>query len=396
MAAGKPLFERDDAGEMDWGAFDTWQPLIEEVTARHTTPGTSLGLGGSFGGETEYDPARETLVATRTDGDRSLVRTARDVSFGAKTREYELILQQGDWRLQRINEYYDDPDDPFCQPDALQLMVARTSTDAPLPPLPAVDRAVDFAQLFAERDVVDGDGDESRVEVRSVGSFTSDSGILTVVDFGYEATMLEPVQRRVEPGCYAVDVAGVDAGNLAVLDLPAYGSVTVRDKERAYDEFVLNPDQDSGLLLAFGRRPPIGAVSSSGWGDGAYPVYWGADASGRPVQLVIDYLVLSRALEQERVIPWADGVMTPPELAASGMTVRTETERKLLRSTTRLVVENPNDVEHGVAVIDDRGRQVEIAVGNEDEDDVTICVVSGRPAPGWTVQIKASLGRTLI
>lgn len=30
---------------------------------------------------------------------------------------------------------------------------------------------------------------------------------LTVVDFGYEATMLEPLERRVTPGSYAVDVA---------------------------------------------------------------------------------------------------------------------------------------------------------------------------------------------
>ena len=34
-------------------------------------------------------------------------------------------------------------------------------------------------------------------------------------------------------------------------------------------------------------------IASSGYGDGAYPVYWGVDASGNPAVLLVDMLVLS-------------------------------------------------------------------------------------------------------
>jgi len=239
---------------------------------------------------------------------------------------------------------------------------------------------------------------------------------LTVVDFGYDATMLEPLERRVTPGSYAVDVAiaydrcaamrislgpgepvswhpavspdgghvaGVDAGNLAVLDLPAYAAASVRDKERAYDDFTLNPAQDSGLLLAFDGRPPIGAVSSSGWGDGAYPVYWGVDAQGRPVQLVVDYLVLSRALESELVLPWADGPLPHPDLNEAGLALHTETEprccaRPLGSSSTTPTAWStawPSSTTHA--------RQVELTVDDEGdaEADRAVYTFPGKPGP---------------
>lgn len=254
---------------------------------------------------------------------------------------------------------------------------------------------------------------------------------LTVVDFGYEATMLEPLERRVTPGSYAVDVAiasdrcaamriilgpgepvswhpavspdgghvaGVDAGNIAVLDLPTYAGASVRDKERAYDDFTLNPAQDSGLLLAFDGRPPIGAVSSSGWGDGAYPVYWGADAQG-PACAVGRRLPGALPRPQERTRAAVGGRSAPSSGSQRGGARAAHRDRaKVLRSTARLVVDNPNGVEYGVAVIDDHARQVELTVDDEGdaEADRAVYTFPGKPGPAWTVKVKAELGGTII
>ncbi|CCH74545.1 conserved hypothetical protein [Nostocoides australiense Ben110] len=70
----------------------------------------------------------------------------------------------------------------------------------------------------------------------------------------------------------------------------------------------------------------------------------------------------------------------------------------MLRSTARLVVDNPNGVEYGVAVIDDHARQVELTVVDEGdaEADRAVYTFPGEPGPAWTVKVKAELGRTII
>jgi hypothetical protein len=60
-------------------------------------------------------------------------------------------------------------------------------------------------------------------------------------------------------------------------------------------------------------------VVSSGHGDGAYPCYWGLDAQGKPVSLVVDFLVLAEFLKDRCKLPWppANGApsLTHPVLA---------------------------------------------------------------------------------
>lgn len=430
-----PLFERDEDGERDWSAFDRWRELTAGLDERHALPGTSLGLGNSFSGQPEYDPAAESVTTATEDGDRALVQTTRDGGFGIRFREYELARRDGDWRIDRIGDYFEDPSGPFCPPARLAELTAGVGPATPVRPLPAAESRIDVGALFVERDVVDADGEVSRIEVRPAGSVLSPSGVLTVVDFGYDAAQLHALERAVPPGRYAVDnavafgrtaalrvtvapgdpvswhpacdaqggyVHGVDAGNLGVFDLPAYAAVSIRDKERTYDRWAMRFEPGRAHLLDFGGGQPIGVVCDSGWGDGAYPAYWGADAEGGTVQLVLDFLVLSRAVEEEVSLPWADGPLPSATLADLGITLATQTRRKLLTSTSWLLVSDPQEHVLAVEVRDATGRPVEgvepeAGPGSGGEGPRTVRHrVPGKPGPGWAVHVTADGGRALL
>ncbi len=168
--------------------------------------------------------------------------------------------------------------------------------------------------------------------MRGAGSLVSDSGVLTVVDLGYDNDDALPLARRVAPGTYPVQVGtaygrntalrvllspaepvawhpagtvhghvfGVDAGNLCVADYPSYAAVSRREKERVTDVLARTTDRPAVLPLTFGGEHAVGVVADSGWGDGAYPAFWGVDATGAIAQLVVDFLVL--VTEQDGVL----------------------------------------------------------------------------------------------
>ena len=86
-------------------------------------------------------------------------------------------------------------------------------------------------------------------------------------------------------------ICGVDAGNLAVFDLVSFAALNVRQKEALYEDSVVNPSSDPMAQMLTIVNENDGVVVSSGWGDGAYPVHWGVDASGEPVVLLLDFLI---------------------------------------------------------------------------------------------------------
>lgn len=82
-------------------------------------------------------------------------------------------------------------------------------------------------------------------------------------------------------------VIGVDAGTAAIADAAAFFSMSHRELEAATEARF---DRDTAPVN--NASGPIGVITSSGWGDGGYGVYWGLDEDDRPVQLVIDYGLL--------------------------------------------------------------------------------------------------------
>ena len=99
-----------------------------------------------------------------------------------------------------------------------------------------------------------------------------------------------PAWRRISSASITDSGVGVDSGTAAIVDAEAYLGMTHRQWRSAWASFALKRaalfDPGSG---------PVGVMTSSGWGDGSYGVFWGLDGGDRAVQLVIDYGVLSEA-----------------------------------------------------------------------------------------------------
>ena len=94
------------------------------------------------------------------------------------------------------------------------------------------------------------------------------------------------------PGCGTA--VGVDSGTAAIVDAAAYIRLTRRQWWNAWNPFPERRWEDM-TMFDYGAGP-IGVMTSSGWGDGTYAVYWGFDRDDRPVQLMIDYGVVREAV----------------------------------------------------------------------------------------------------
>ncbi|HNQ07397.1 MAG TPA: hypothetical protein PKH97_09460 [Tetrasphaera sp.] len=225
-------------------------------------PGAQL-LARAFSGAPEFGPTSQLTTATAIDGDVARVAATPTRSTGPRFLEYRLVRLDGDWRIAAIDGFHDDPDAAFMPAERASALTGSATADATLTAMPPHYARLDPARLFVERDIVDDDGDSTRIEVRPVGRFTVSSGVLAVVDFAYDASMIKALTRSVPPREYAADiavafercaalrvtfgpdapvawhpatasdgghVAGVDAGNLAVIGIGAYAAATVRGR----------------------------------------------------------------------------------------------------------------------------------------------------------------------
>ncbi|NLE98387.1 MAG: DUF4241 domain-containing protein [Propionibacterium sp.] len=323
-AAHAAIATRYGGDDADVGAqFDEWRTLLGEVAERHGAPGFYLP-GNAFMFTPEHGSATRVLDEQRP-ADGHAVVAARREAFPPFV-EYRLVEHDGGWRIVGIDEFPEAPDSPALDGRVAEELLAKPSLDAELSPLDGGDRP-DPASLFAEHDFTDDDGDDVHVRLRDVGTFDHD-GVLALGDFGYDLDLVRPLVLRVEPGTASVDVVtayercaavratftdaeveswakaesdegpyfGVDAGNLALVDAASAYAMTVRQKERAWEQFADDPTR---AMLVDRDGAPVGVIAGSGWGDGTYPAYWGLDASGAPAQLIIDFGVLPGA-------PWAE------------------------------------------------------------------------------------------
>lgn len=287
--------------------FAHWLPALAGLEERHFVPGTDFRIENSFGRPAPFRPGGETVAAVAVDGDAGTVRVAVDDIFDS-IREYVLRRTADGWLIDHYATYDDDPDLPYVSADEAAGHVAACSPTAPLGPLGPDDRPLTAVTGF-----------------EPAGTLTTTSGVLTVVDLGYDNDAARPLARTVAPGTYPVEVArasgrhaalrlvlapgepvarhpadvvggghvfGVDAGNLCLADYPTYAVVSRRAKERALEQLAREPHRPALRGHAFGDDERVTAVvADSGWGDGAYPAYWGVDAQGTPVELVLDFLL---------------------------------------------------------------------------------------------------------
>ncbi|MHA7297344.1 DUF4241 domain-containing protein [Pseudarthrobacter sp. MDT3-1] len=197
--------------------------------------------------------------------------------------------------------------------------------DAALPDLPA-QLELDIPGLFTAGRVVAPFGEPAPLEVLHLGKLTCASGVLTVLDLGSVDAHFVPLARRIMPGTYAVEVAtaaemtvavrlllseapavnwhpaeftdgahgvGVDAGNVAILDVGSLVECQAQRVEAMFQEHVERLMETPGTMFGLAGEVLDAVMVSSGYGDGTYPCYWGLAADGSLTSLVVDFRVLA-------------------------------------------------------------------------------------------------------
>jgi hypothetical protein len=308
--------------------FRRWNAAVARLDKAHFISGGGRGLSQVMSSEPEYLPGEEIVRTTRT-GKSTLVETRAPEGALAQYHEFELREVGHDWRIVRIRSYFKGVDEPFMTPD--QRPRFEHPKAYPLDPqLGSADWIDGDAFNFHEGQKIHLYKDTGTVEVRRVGTLSVTSGVLVVGDLGYSAYYVSPLGQRIPAGQYPVEVAvafkcvaglrviisnqpvvtwhaakmgdggnsaGVDAGNVAITDTSAVLTVNGRHVERTFEKFGESAGFANAQMLSL-ANPNDAVISNSGFGDGSYPVYWGADASGKPAVLLIDFFLLG-ATEME-------------------------------------------------------------------------------------------------
>ena len=198
---------------------------------------------------------------------------------------------------------------------------------------------VEFARYF-QRGEVDG----VAIDPIDVGRLQLPSGSVVVADPSYfTADFTRPFRRKIAPGAYALEFViadleqwgsrvafarlrlssnevetwewaettapgelnvffGVDAGMACFADADAAAIFArvqtdfyAKHPDGNYYNDVLSKDFPSDAYWGEHRPDPKSLVKvfvcGSGFGDGLYAAYWGLDAAGAPVELVVDFQV---------------------------------------------------------------------------------------------------------
>lgn len=294
----RPLFD-----ELTSHSFDAWAEALAGVAARHGTPNLDLEAS-SFRTPAPHVPDNITIGKTRETASGVVVAAKR--GFPPANVSYHLVAVGDEWRLDQVKTTYPGASAKAITAGEAKKRLALADPSAPLAPLGPDDRA-DPGVLFGGREVI------------GIGTFET-SGVLAVGDFGYDLADQPVLSRRVPAGTctgeYVSDqgvvaalrvrfsdekvaswalaesehghVVGVDSGTVAVVDFAAAAGLTVTGKENAEDKAF----EAVAAAVLRSRKGAFGVQVTSGWGDGAYPVYWGVGVDGTPVQVVVDLLVM--------------------------------------------------------------------------------------------------------
>jgi hypothetical protein len=306
------------------GDFDRWGTAISRLDAAHFVKDGHSGLDTAMSSNPDHAPGAEKIIRHARDGQEAVIETHLAGKFDSRYFVYELREVRGDWRIVRLRTYLDSAEEPFMTPQERERFT-NPKTHA-LRALPKREAALDGAALFAAGRVAVIDGLSSQVEVRRIGTLKVGSGILVAGDLGYDSRILAPLGQRIAPGRYPVEVSvafkrvaalrlkisdnpvvrwhpadmgdrghviGIDAANVFISDVSALLNVTSRHKEQEFEKFAMDRDMAAALMLHL-AEPDDAVVATSGYGDGAYPVYWGVDAAGKPAILLVDMLVLTQ------------------------------------------------------------------------------------------------------
>ncbi|MEV0797838.1 DUF4241 domain-containing protein [Kribbella sp. NPDC050281] len=340
--AGKP----PNSLSFDQALVEAWAGELAVLVGAHFTTGASTGEEGVLSGRAAHDPSLETITAVKVEADRATVCSVVANGSVPTYYEYRLVRDDERWRICQLLRFLDPPGVPLVDPAVAEAMLNSASLDAELSELPS-HLELDVPGLFAQGRQVAPFGEKVSLEVIQLGEVTCGSGVLTVRDFGYGGFALEPLARRLRAGTYRVEVStvagtnvalrvliseaaavswhpadvtegsniiGVDAGNVAILDLATLVRCEAQQVEELFQEQSLRLLDAAGTVFSLAGDVNDAVMVTSGYGDGAYPCYWGVAENGTIASLVVDFLVLAEDRVRVIAVPWRLGKVTTPEL----------------------------------------------------------------------------------
>ncbi len=334
-------------------AVDAWRGELAVLVGAHFTAGASTGEENVLKGQAAHAPSLETITEVEVETDRATVRSVLGNGSMPTYYEYRLVRDDEQWRIRQLLSFLDPPGAPLVEPAEAEALLNSASLDAALPELPA-HVELDVASLFAHGRQVAPFDETVSLEVVELGEVTCGSGVLTVRDFGYGAFGLAPLTRRLPGGTYRAEVStaagtnaalrlliseatvvswhpaelagdshviGVDAGNVAILDLATLVTCGAQQVEELFEEHSLKLFDGAGTVFSLTGDVNDAVMVTSGYGDGAYPCYWGVAEDGTIAALVVDFLVLAEDRVQVVTVPWQLGQVNAPELADQNLEI---------------------------------------------------------------------------
>jgi len=334
--AGQPGDHIDDKDRDD---FDAWDAALTGLVEAHFVAGSVTGNEGVMSDPPDHDPDTERVVDVQIDGDQATVRSVNQDGGLPTYFEYRLQRLDGEWRIARILRFLAPPGKPLVDADRATRLLASATPDAPLADLDEGD-LLDISSLFEQDREVRPWDEPVRIDVRPLGAVSFPSGVIAVRDFGYGDYALEPLARRIEPGTYLAEVStvgprnaalrlllsdepvvqwrkasiadgwgivGVDAGNVAIHDLAALVASEAQQVDTLFEDQAAGLQSAPGVVFSISGKVDDAVMVTSGYGDGAYPSYWGLAADGSLASLVVDFLVLAEDHKQMATVPLTPG-----------------------------------------------------------------------------------------
>ncbi|MBY0445857.1 MAG: DUF4241 domain-containing protein [Burkholderiales bacterium] len=304
--------------------FNYWGELISVVDEAHFTVGSSSGSKNSFCGEAEFDPSVSKITGCDIQGGFAQISTEiynKDLQ-SSKYHVYELTLDtEKGWKIKNIYTLCYPPKNPVIDIIKHADILAMSSINAPL--MDKGEHNLNENVLFqSDRYIKTPHFDEGLAKLNRIGKLSISSGVLGILDFGYDIYNFEPLQRKVIPGDYPIEtvtvndrvagirvkfsdheqpvkwyaantpsgcgVYGVDAGNLALFDVSHLLTLKNIEKEKIFNEY----SRSGKAQLVSMKTKNDCFITPSGFGDGAYPAFWGVNGQDEVISLYIDFLIL--------------------------------------------------------------------------------------------------------
>lgn len=331
--------------------FDAWTRELATIAEKHFTAGSMTGAEGALTGKPDHDPTAERIVSVQVKRATAEVRTVFPDVTSENHFTYRLAASDDGWLISKIVRSDVPPEVPLMAADTVERQLAALDPDLSAQPAP--------------RDLTDGMNAlfSGRFEVVQLGDITT-TGVLTAHDFGWVRFDTAPFHRRVPAGSYPVElvhdgegtnvalrvrfgdeeaiervpamrvgvdhVVMVDAGNVAILDFAALASCGQAQVEEVFQDQIQGLGTD-GVVFSLTEAAPDAVMVRSGYGDGAYPMFWGVAADGSTTDLLVDFLVAVEDITTTVTAPWRVGVFDDPELAAHGFEVRVDADGVVFR-----------------------------------------------------------------